>query len=498
VLTTLLAASPDASAHSRPRRAASGRPNFVLILTDDLDATTTPYWKVLPKTKRLLADRGLTFTNAFGPTPICCPARTTILTGKYAHNTGVITNGGDHGGYATFNRNGNEQHTVALQLQRAGYRTALIGKYLNGYADDPTHVPPGWTEWYGAPSNTFYNGYDYTLNENGTLVKYGHAPADYSTDVVGRKALAFIDHSAAAGSPFFLYLASTAPHLPLGPPPRYKNNRWAHASVPKTPNYMEPDLSDKPQWLRDSGAKRLQQKGWTERDFRNRMGSLLAVDDMVAALIKRLETKGLLSNTYLVFASDNGYNNGSHRLIHKMAPYEESLRVPLVITGPKIRHGTTNAFALHTDFTPTWLELAGLPIPDDVDGASLVPILRNKTPASWRTDFVAQYFSGGAGDGIGAELTPDVYYDTAVIKAGQEIPTYEALRTSRYLYVDWHEFPAGGAITESELYDLREDPFQLQNLLADPATATANAALVARLRTRLTALLACKGATCRQ
>ena len=128
-------------------------PNIVFILLDDLDELTMPYWDALPQTAALLRDRGIRFENAFAPTPICCPARSSILTGKYGHNTGVLTNGGDQGGWETFVRNGNEQRTLAVYLQQAGYQTALVGKYLNGIENAPAYVPPGWSEWHALVDN---------------------------------------------------------------------------------------------------------------------------------------------------------------------------------------------------------------------------------------------------------------------------------------------------------------------------------------------------------
>ena len=472
-------------------------PHLVLVLLDDQDATTSPYWDALPRTRALLADRGLTFTNAFAPTPICCPARGTLLTGKYGHNTGVLTNGGPQGGFETFRSRGNEERALPVRLSDAGYRTMLVGKYMNGYESDPTHVPPGWTEWYGAADNLFYLGYNYKLNENGTLVQYGQAEADYSTDVVARKTLDFIERSETDDErPFFAYVASTAPHLPLGPAPRHASNPWTAASVPRTPNFYEADLSDKPCWLRLSGPGRNATQGWNEMDYRNRMGSLLAVDDMVAGIVDTLEANGELDNTYLVFTSDNGYNLGSHRLVHKMVPYEESLRVPLVVSGPGVPHGAETRMALHTDFFPTALDLAGVAIPDDVDGRSLAPVLRGEDPGPWRSDFLAQYAGGGGGNGIGSELPSPVYYWIFVIILGQDVPSYRAVRTDHYTFVEWYDKERYG-FHELELYDLSTDPYELQNLLSTAAGRRANRALVQQLRRRMNALGSCSGPSCR-
>ena len=192
--------------------AAAVKPNIVLVLMDDLDSLTSPFWDAMPKSAAAIRDTGLTFSDNFGPTPTCCPARSTILTGKYAHNTGVFNNGGALGGFKTFLDKGNETNTVATYLQAAGYRTGIAGKYLNGIQTFPTHIAPGWNDWNVGVDPNLYTGYNYTLNENGTMVKYGATPKDYLTDVVAHKSVSFINKAVAAHQPFFWYAASTAPH----------------------------------------------------------------------------------------------------------------------------------------------------------------------------------------------------------------------------------------------------------------------------------------------
>lgn len=475
--------------------AAGTRPNVVLILLDDQDATTSPYWQAMPRTRALLRDRGVEFTNAFSPTPICCPARATLLTGKLGHNTGILTNGGENGGWETFRANGNEDRTLAVWLEAAGYRTALMGKYLNGIEAAPTYVPPGWTEWYGFADNASYFGYGYDINQNGTLVSYGTAPEDYQTDVLTRLAVDFVARAESDDArPFFLYLAPTAPHLPIPPAPRHANHPFADAVTPRRPNYQEADLADKPLWLRASGAIRAANVAlWNDTDYRNRMGSLYAVDDMIARLVAELAARGELANTWFLFTSDNGYNLGAHRLIHKMAPYEESIRVPLVIAGPGVPlrlRGTQEArFALESDLAPTIADLAGVPVPSDVDGRSLAPIVRGTPPASWRREVLLQYETGGAANGIGAELPPALF-----VLLGQEIPTYRALRTDRHLYVEWYD-PERSA-NERELYDLRVDPYQLDNRLGTPLGRLLYRGVAEDLAARLDEVSRCSGASC--
>lgn len=473
------------------------RPNVVMFLVDDLDATTTPYWDAMPQTKALLADRGLTFTNAFAPTPICCPARATILTGQYGHNTNVLTNGGPSGGWGAFVEGGGEERAFQIALQDSGYRTMLVGKYMNGYETDPTHVPPGWDEWYGGVDNLLYTGYGYTLNENGTLVKYGYGADDYATDVIAATTMDFVHRAETDDAqPFFAYVAPTAPHLPLPAPPRYADHAWSDAPAPVTPNTYEADVGDKSAWLRDSTASHDATKDFTTADHQDRMGSLLAVDDMIAGVVETLDTHGELDHTVLMFVSDNGYNLGAHKLIHKMAPYEESVRIPFVVAGAGIEPGTSDAMVIQPDLAPTILDLAGLPAPSYTDGTSLAPLFDGTTPDGWRTDFVAQYLGGAAANGIGAELPPTIGFALFVMLLGQEIPTYTAIRTTEWTYVEWDQSPIGQGVG-AELYDLRADPYQLENLLATPDGRAAHAATVAELQTRMNELAECSGDSCR-
>jgi arylsulfatase A-like enzyme len=471
-------------------------PNIVMVLLDDLDAMTTPYWDAMPRTKALLADRGMTFTQAVAPTPICCAARASILAGQYGHNTGVLTNGGTQGGWKVFHDGGAEQRTFPIALQDAGYRTMLVGKYMNGY-DDTTFIPPGWSEWYATADNVAYTGYGYTLNENGALVQYGTADDDYLTDVVSRKTTDFIDRSEADDDrPFFAYVAPTAPHLPLQPPRRYQPNPFDDATQATSPNFYEPDVSDKPWWLQLSAPSRDQTQGFNAQDYRDRLGSLLAVDDMVASIADHLEQAGELDDTVFVFTSDNGYNLGAHKLIHKMAPYEESQRVPLVIAGPGIAHGTDDHLTIQPDLGPTILDLAGIPALGTFDGSSLVPRLQPGAVGPFPTTYVEQYVGGSAANGIGAEMPPGLNFAVLVLLLGQELPTYRAIRTERYTYVEWSG-PEYGGWASQELYDRDVDPWQLDNLVSTPSGASEHATLVDALTGRLDELATCAGATCR-
>jgi N-acetylglucosamine-6-sulfatase len=485
---------------------AGTRPNIVMLVLDDQDVTVSPFWDAMPIVRDRIRNQGLTFTNAFAPTPICCPARATLWTGLYGHNTGVLSNGGDYGGWQAFIRpldaNGNptgvnnEERSLPVYLKNIGYRTAMVGKYLNGIETDPTHVPPGWTEYFGNADNLIYTGYGYTLNEyveggKRGLVSYGTAETDYSTDVFRKKAVEFLGRSAASPSaPIFLMLTPTAPHLPLPPAPRHRQKaaQWA-GKLPHAPNYGEEDLSDKPSWLRLSGDARARIQSYADYEYPNRMGSLLAVDEMMDEIIRVLQSQGRLENTIFIVISDNGYNQGSHRLIHKMAPYEESIRVPLVISGPGVRRGQSAAMVTESDLAPTILQLSGVGVPAHMDGKSLLPLLASESgAAAHRQDLVAQYLGGSAANGIGPEL-PSYLYGVL----GIDIPSYKAIRNHRYKYVKWYE----GTVNEIELYDLSTDPYEMRNLASSPAGRLQYGALIKQMDTRLRELSVCSGQSCR-
>jgi N-acetylglucosamine-6-sulfatase len=221
---------------------------------------------------------------------------------------------------------------------------------------------------------------------------------------------------------------------------------------------------------------------------------LYAVDDMVSQIVATLDERGELDNTWIIFTSDNGYNLGAHRLIHKMAPYEESIRVPLVIAGPGVNtqlQGKSLAqITLESDYAPTIADIAGVATPADVDGRSLLPLLRGEKVVSWRNDMLLQYVTAGAANGVGAEL-PAWFF----VMLGQDIPGYRALRSATHLYVEWYTDPR--IPHEYELYDLASDPFQLTNLLATPAGELKYHAMVAQMHARMLELADCKGASCR-
>lgn len=283
------------------------KPNIVVIMTDD---QTVESMRVMPKTADLIGGHGTTFSNSFVSFPLCCPSRATFLTGQYAHNHGILNGGPPNGGYGKLDNN----NTLPLWLQDAGYFTSHIGKYLNGYGeDDPAEVPPGWSHWQGLPDPGTYRMYDYRINDNGVLVTYGVSPNDYQTDVLAGRAEDTIDEALRKGQPFFLSIAPLAPHGEVSagligfPNPRAAPR---HASayneepLPRPVSFYESDVSDKPERIRGLEALSASAISYIEGKYRSRLASLLAVDDLVERVVNKLDRVGVLNKTVLIFTSD--------------------------------------------------------------------------------------------------------------------------------------------------------------------------------------------------
>lgn len=460
------------------------RPNIVFVVADDLsDAELME----LPRVRALLAEQGTTFTNFFASVPLCCPSRASILRGQYAHNHTIFGNSRPDGGFVGFHDKGLEQSTIATWLHDGGYRTALFGKYLNQYPEEAgaEYVPPGWSEWYGVATETGYMQYGYRLNENGRLVSYGRQPEDYLTDVLAGHAEGFIRRSAAAGQPFFVYMAPMLPHSPSTPAPRHQS-AYAGLSAPRPPSFNEADVSDKPAWVREQEPLTPMQQRQIDSIYRRRMQSMLSVEEMLDRLFATLEQTGTLENTYIVFTSDHGYHLGHHRLFFgKLTAYEEDVRVRMVVRGPGVPAGkTVEQLAGNIDLAPTFAHLAGVAVPEFVDGRSLVPLWGAEPPAAWRQAFLLE-------QGAEEDFSGEPQYEEAQAARGPRgaaqavTPAYRGLRTPRYKYV---EYTTG----ERELYDLAADPNELDNLAGRPEVAP----LLAELTARLATLRACSGATC--
>jgi N-acetylglucosamine-6-sulfatase len=443
-------------------------PNIVFILTDDLDNAAVEY---MPQVKSLLVDQGVSFSNYFVNISLCCPSRATILRGQYAHNTGLFTNYRPNGSFIYLYQHGLEKSTIATWLKKKDYRTAYIGKYLNGYPRraSKNHVPPGWDEWHSPINDSGSLGYNYTLNENGKLVSYGTRHEDYSDDVYTKKAQKFITQATQDKQPFFLYLSYFAPHQPAVAAPRHQN-LFTQKTAPRDPSFNETDVQDKPEYIRNLPLLNQEQQNEIDRLYQRRLRSLQAVDDGVASLIKTLQANHQLDNTYIIFTSDNGYHLGQHRLPpNKETAYEEDIHLPLYIRGSDVLPGQIiNQIVGNIDLAPTIAELAGAKVPKFIDGRSLVGLFRRTLPLplSWRQVFLLQHRDS-------KHLTPP-------------IPDYLGLRTANCTYVEYKN-------GEQELYNLTEDPYQLRNLatIIQPRIIKEYARRLMRLRN-------CRGKTCRQ
>ena len=408
-----------------------GRPNIVLILTDDQRYDTL---RVMPEVQRLLVRRGIRLRRAIVTNPLCCPSRATILTGRYSHTTGVYSNVLPAGGWTAFQPS--ESSTIATALDAVGYRTALIGKYINGYRGDAVYVPPGWDRWF-AFSNGNGRYFNYTMFDGSRgPVSYGDRPRDYSTDVIRRQAVAFIRRTPTE-TPLFLMVAPFAPHGNFIPAPRHRGG-FATMPVHLGPAVNEVDLSDKPAYIRRRPSRPV---GELRRVRRRQWETLLAVDDMVSRILQALAETGRSNNTLVILTSDNGLSTYEHRWGGKRVPYEESIRVPLIIRLPGGSPAGTVSDALvsNVDLAPTIVDFAGASL--SVDGVSLRPVLTGAA-STVRDSVVLEHFE-----------RPEV------------VPTYCGVRTPTFTFVHY-------STGEEELYDLLEDPRQLQNVASTRPTKT--------------------------
>ena len=438
------------------------KPNIIFVLTDDLAMNLVQY---MPHVQAL-AKAGTSFANYTVTDSLCCPSRSSILTGKYPHNTGVYTNGGKDGGFNVFHDRGEEKSTFGTDLQQAGYRTAFMGKYLNGYLPKDNYVPPGWDEWDVAGNG--YPNYNYTLSENNKLVKYGNQPADYLTDVIGGKAAAF---AGKGGKPFFVELATFTPHAPYTPAPQDKD-KFPGLKAPRGPAYDKlPANASK--WLASNTPLTDQEKTQIDTAFRKRVQAVQSVDRMIGNLQDTLTKAGIADNTVIVFSSDNGYHLGDDRLNPGQPTADDTdVNVPLIAAGPGIKAGqVVKQPAQNIDLRATFGAIGKATVPTDVDGHSLLPLLGGTVPSGWRSTALVEHH--------GPDNDPKDP-DHPAPKSGNPT-TYEAIRTTSYTYVEY----ANG---EREYYDRINDPNMLNN-----SFKTLDQARVTELHNAVQALKTCKG-----
>jgi N-acetylglucosamine-6-sulfatase len=485
------------------------RPNILVVLSDDQRADAA---RCMPRLNAWLGAQGTTFTHHFASTPLCCPARSTLLTGLYPRHHGVLHNGdiedpGDQdvteglSGASLFRARGNEGRTVATALRAGGYRTAFFGKYLNAYdrliASEGPYVPPGWDEWHAFAHAEYFNFslVERALGEGtGRLNFYPSAapartaaatrgcrqaerlggrcvPAQgegYSTDVLAGQLRGFIQRATRDRTPFFAVLAVKSPHGPFESPARYQPDPDEAVFTPAAENELascpffdpawrndainEADISDKPAWVRRLGEGRTAQR--LIRTRRQQLVSMLAVEDAMEGVRATLRESGAEANTVVVFLGDNGFSWGEHRYSAKNCAYEPCVRVPLTVLDPRhpTRARAVDALTVDVDIAPTLAALAGVPMPEARDGRSLTPI------------------TSGAADTVGRDAVFLSCWGRGPNPRGNP-DTVSAVRTERWKLIEHFATERADTLSEWELYDLARDPLELQNLVA-PLTPT--------------------------
>ena len=530
----LLALVTAGMAHGKsPASKNNARPNIVLIQSDDAISSDIRY---MPNVMSLLNNGGTSLTDYVAPYPLCGPARAALLTGQLSHNNKIVSNfRSNDGGYHVFKDlpgRLNQRNSLGPWLHQAGYRTALVGKYLNEYSSlDNSEVPPGWDRWAGLLDNSTYDYFNYAINVDGKVQYHGdrtyaqsqldlandnttnpptsfaevlqsfqrafdpydyfgtQEESDYTMDVTGRLASNFVKKSAPKKKPFFLYYAPPGPHAedtnhaqgfrPGAPepdprPPARYSDTFDSAKLPTPPSFNEADVSDKAENLKNLPLLTEPQISTITDNYRGRLGALRAVDDQVGKIAKNLKKSGEFKNTYFIFTTDNGYMQGEHRLrSSKFLPYEDSAKIPALIAGPGIKKGRKiGRPAMDVDMTATIIDMADAKRGRTMDGISLLPALRGKKKLPQR-DLPLE------------AMRPLFVFYTPI--TAFDLPYY-GVRTDRYKYIHW-SFDTNNV----ELYDLKKDPDELDNLANDPAYA----ATVAKLEAEATRLRSCRGNTCR-
>lgn len=518
-------------AKSKVRRHA--RPNIVMIQTDDVIRGDINH---MPNLRRLVKHNGANFSNFVAPYPLCGPARASFLTGQLSHNNQVLSNfKSNDGGHYTFKSlpgKLNQRNSLAPWLHRAGYRTAMVGKYLNEYgALGRTEVPPGWDYWAGLLDNSTYDYFNYGMNVNGKIKYFGDRdyaeaqmnlatelakdppdsfpellnsfcqafePCDYfgtqdekayTVDVGGTYAARYIRRQAPHKRPFFLYYSTPGPHAEdtnhaqgfrkgapepdPRPPARYRDT-FDKTALPKPPSFNEADVSDKAANLKDLPLLTDAQVDEIGDNYRGRLGAVRAIDDQVGKIVRQLRRSKEMKKTFIIFDSDNGYLQGEHRLrSSKFLPYENSIRIPLLMRGPGIRAGKNlTRQTMDVDVTRTILDMANVRARRVMDGVSLLPAAKGKRKLPKRNIPLQA-------------MRPLLRFFTPITAFDQP---YYGVRTGRYKYIHW-DFDSPNV----ELYDLKKDPDELVNLATDPAQADN----VARLEAMAVRLSGCRGSNCR-
>lgn len=420
----------------------TGQPNIIFILTDDYANNLVDF---MPNLKAMQQE-GVTFSQYYVSNSLCCPSRSSIFTGKLPHNNGVQTNTMPNGGYERFMENGNAEASFCTALQAKGYKTAMMGKLLNGYSPR-THQPlPGWSDWF--VSGAGYRNFDYDVNSNGRLLHYGSAPEDYLTDVLSSRTDSLI--KAWKSHPFFIEISTFTPHAPFIPAPRHEK-LFSGEKAPRTPAFNKKADSTAPGWLRQVnplGPKRIDR---LDNIFRNRLRCVMSIDEMLGNIRKVLNESGLSNQTYIFFSSDNGYHLGDYALFQgKQTPFDIDIRVPLIACGPGVAKASLQqAIVSNIDLAPTFAALAGTKLTGIPDGRDIQHLFneQNTKKIDWRHFAIIEH----------RRVDYDINDPDRQEAADGRLPSYTALRFRNMLYV---EYETG----EISCYDVKNDPYELKNI----------------------------------
>jgi N-acetylglucosamine-6-sulfatase len=441
LLVVLILFSPFALQAQVPK---SSKPNIIFILTDDYASNLVDF---MPNLKAMQKE-GVTFSNYYVSNSLCCPSRASILTGMLPHNSGVKTNTKPNGGYDVFLENNGAANSFSVSLQNGGYKTAMMGKYMNGYLPRKHQPVKGWTDWF--VSGAGYRNYNYDINRNGEVVRYGSAPEDYMTDVLSARADSLI--RSWKSSPFFIEIATFTPHAPFTPAPRHEK-LFRDEKAPRTPTFNKQADSTAPGWMRSLqplGQKRIDR---LNEIFRNRLRCVMSIDEMLGNLRKTLKEAGVAENTYIFFSSDNGFHLGDYSMFQgKQTPFDIDIRVPLIAIGPKVAKGKLqSAIVSNIDLAPTFTALADVQLTGNADGRNLQHLLRGKNTQkiNWRNFAIIEH----------SRVTEDDNDPDRQEKEDGTLPSYTALRFHDMLYV---EYETG----EISCYDTKNDPYELRNIAA--------------------------------
>ncbi|KFY03339.1 hypothetical protein O988_01570 [Pseudogymnoascus sp. VKM F-3808] len=490
------------------------RPNVVFILTDDQDVHLDSL-EYMPLLRKNLIEKGTQFTKHYCTTAICCPSRVTLWTGKAAHNTNVTDVSPPYGGYPKFVSQGLNKNYLPIWLQEAGYNTYYTGKLFNAHTifNYFAPFPAGFT---GTEFLLDPHTYDYmnSVFQRNKLPPVSHK-GEYSTDVLTQKAYGLLEDAVEADKPFFLTLAPIGPHSNINVadlltppfdgvvfeapiPAKRHENLFQDVKVPRTANF-NPDSPSGANWIRELKQLNETNLEYNDHFYRSRLRALQAVDELVEGVVAKLEAYGILDNTYIVYSSDNGFHIGQHRLQPgKTCGYEEDINVPLIIRGPGIAANlTTDIVSTHTDLSPTFLNLLGIPLRPDFDGTPIPlteeAITQAENSGARREHVNVEYWGLAGSEGI---------YDNGLV--GPRNNTYKSIR----LYGEGYNlYYSTWCSNEHELYNLDDDPGQLHNLLfqKDAPQPTEKpltllgfpvSKVVARLDTLLFVLKSCKGEVC--